>query len=118
MNFEAVCNDMPFSRILLFPFLLEETIHVRPFTAAAVVLQTTALVHEAYMKLVSSPAVKWQDRAHFFAVASQQMRRILVDAARTRLRKKRGGDAPLVSLDDAHRSPLRGLLSLWHWMML
>ena len=65
------------------------------------VLQTTALVHEAYMKLVSSPGAKWEDRAHFFAVSSQQMRRILVDAARSRLRKKRGGDAPMVSLDDA-----------------
>jgi RNA polymerase sigma factor (TIGR02999 family) len=65
------------------------------------ILQTTALVHEAYMKLVSSPGAKWQDRAHFFAVSSQQMRRILVDAARSRLRKKRGGDAPLISLDDA-----------------
>jgi RNA polymerase sigma factor (TIGR02999 family) len=65
------------------------------------ILQTTALVHEAYMKLVSRPEVKWQDRAHFYAVSSQQMRRILVDAARTRLRKKRGGDAALISLDDA-----------------
>jgi RNA polymerase sigma factor (TIGR02999 family) len=65
------------------------------------VLQTTALVHEAYMKLVSNPGTKWQDRAHFFAISSQQMRRILVDAARTRLRKKRGGDAVVVSLDDA-----------------
>lgn len=64
------------------------------------VLQTTALVHEAYMKLVSSPAAKWEDRAHFFAVSSQQMRRILVDAARSRLRKKRGGNAPVVSLED------------------
>ncbi len=65
------------------------------------VLQTTALVHEAYMKLVSSPGVKWQDRAHFFAVSSQQMRHILVDAARSRLRMKRGGEALTVSLDDA-----------------
>lgn len=65
------------------------------------ILQTTALVHEAYMKLVSSPAAKWEDRAHFFAVSSQQMRRILVDAARSRLRQKRGGDAPVISLDDA-----------------
>jgi RNA polymerase sigma-70 factor, ECF subfamily len=65
------------------------------------ILQTTALVHEAYMKLVSKPGAKWQDRAHFFAVSSQQMRRILVDAARSRLRKKRGGDAPVISLDDA-----------------
>jgi RNA polymerase sigma-70 factor, ECF subfamily len=65
------------------------------------ILQTTALVHEAYMKLISSPGAKWQDRAHFFAVSSQQMRRILVDAARSRLRRKRGGDAQVVSLDDA-----------------
>jgi RNA polymerase sigma-70 factor, ECF subfamily len=65
------------------------------------VLQTTALVHEAYVKLVSQPGAKWQDRAHFFAVSSQQMRRILVDAARSRLRKKRGGDAQAISLDDA-----------------
>ena len=65
------------------------------------ILQTTALVHEAYLKMVSGPTAKWQDRAHFFAVSSQQMRRILVDAARSRLRKKRGGDAPVISLDDA-----------------
>ena len=65
------------------------------------ILQTTALVHEAYLKMVSGPTARWQDRAHFFAVSSQQMRRILVDAARSRLRKKRGGDAPVVSLDEA-----------------
>lgn len=65
------------------------------------ILQTTALVHEAYMKLAATPRAKWQDRAHFFAVSSQQMRRILVDAARTRLRKKRGADAQAISLEDA-----------------
>jgi RNA polymerase sigma-70 factor (ECF subfamily) len=64
-------------------------------------LQTTALVHEAYLKLVSQKNPKWQNRAHFFAVSSQQMRRILVDAARSKLRQKRGADAPLLSLDDA-----------------
>ncbi len=64
-------------------------------------LQTTALVHEAYLKLVSQKNAKWQNRAHFFAVSSQQMRRILVDAARSKLRQKRGADAPLLSLDDA-----------------
>jgi RNA polymerase sigma factor (TIGR02999 family) len=64
-------------------------------------LQTTALVHEAYIKLVSQKNAKWQNRAHFFAVSSQQMRRILVDAARSKLRQKRGADAPLLSLDDA-----------------
>jgi RNA polymerase sigma-70 factor (ECF subfamily) len=65
------------------------------------VLQTTALVHEAYVKLVSQRAAKWQDRAHFYAVSSQQMRRILVDAARSRMRQKRGSNAVVVSLDDA-----------------
>jgi RNA polymerase sigma factor (TIGR02999 family) len=64
-------------------------------------LQTTALVHEAYLKLVSHKNAKWQNRAHFFAVSSQQMRRILVDAARSKLRQKRGADAPVLSLDDA-----------------
>ena len=64
-------------------------------------LQTTALVHEAYLKLVSQKNAKWQNRAHFFAVSSQQMRRILVDAARSKLRHKRGADAPVLSLDDA-----------------
>lgn len=65
------------------------------------VLQTTALVHEAYLKMVSQRNAKWQNRAHFFAVSSQQMRHILVDAARARMRQKRGSDAPVVSLDDA-----------------
>jgi RNA polymerase sigma factor (TIGR02999 family) len=65
------------------------------------VFQTTALVHEAYLKLVSQKNAKWQNRAHFFAVSSQQMRRILVDAARSRLRQKRGSEVPVISLDDA-----------------
>lgn len=65
------------------------------------VLQTTALVHEAYLKLVSQKNAKWQNRAHFFAVSSQQMRRILVDTARARLRQKRGSNAPVVSIEDA-----------------
>src|SRR3954454_13363704 len=64
-------------------------------------LQTTALVHEVYVKLVSQNEVKWQDRAHFFAVSSQQMRRILVDAARSRLRQKRGAGSVVISLEDA-----------------
>ena len=55
-------------------------------------LQTTALIHEAYLKLVDQRDVEWQNRAHFFAVAAQAMRRILVDYARTKHREKRGGD--------------------------
>jgi RNA polymerase sigma factor (TIGR02999 family) len=60
-------------------------------------LQTTALVHEAYLRLVDVAGARWQDRAHFFAVAAQVMRRILVDAARTRATVKRGGRAQRVN---------------------
>jgi RNA polymerase sigma-70 factor, ECF subfamily len=56
-------------------------------------LQTTALVNEAYLRLVDVTGVDWQDRAHFFAVSAKIMRRILVDAARTRAAEKRGGRA-------------------------
>lgn len=64
-------------------------------------LQTTALVNEAYLRLVDQRSVQWQNRAHFFGIASQMMRRILVDHARSRQYKKRGGDSHLVSLDHA-----------------
>ena len=64
-------------------------------------LQTTALIHEAYLKLIDQKNVKWQNRAHFFAIAAQAMRRILVDYARTKKREKRGGDAQKVSLEEA-----------------
>jgi RNA polymerase sigma factor (TIGR02999 family) len=64
-------------------------------------LQTTALVNEAYLRLVDSSQVRWQNRAHFFAVSAQLMRRILVDFARSRRYLKRGGGAERVSLDEA-----------------
>src|SRR5215831_13405513 len=64
-------------------------------------LQTTELVNEAYLRLVDSAHVRWQDRAHFFAISSQLMRRILVDFARSRGYHKRGGNAQRISLDDA-----------------
>lgn len=64
-------------------------------------LQTTALIHEAYLKLIDQREVEWQNRAHFFAVAAQAMRRILVDYARTRKREKRGGDDVKLQLDEA-----------------
>ena len=64
-------------------------------------LQTTALVHEAFLRLVDCQQVRWQDRAHFFAVSAQLMRRILVDFARSRHYQKRGGGARPVSLDEA-----------------
>jgi len=62
-------------------------------------LQTTALVHEAYLRLTNYKEIKWQERAHFFAVAAQVMRRILVEHARARKRVKRGRDAQPISLD-------------------
>jgi RNA polymerase sigma factor (TIGR02999 family) len=62
-------------------------------------LQTADLVHETYVRLVDSSRVQWQNRAHFFAVAAQCMRRILVDAARARQSLKRGGDQVRVDLD-------------------
>ena len=63
-------------------------------------LQTSALVHEAYLRLVDVQKVNWQNRAHFFGVSAQLMRRILVDFARSRRSLKRGGDAPTVSLEE------------------
>jgi len=63
-------------------------------------LQTSALVNEAYLKLVDQRSVRWQNRAQFFSVAGQLMRRILIDHARTRTRLKRGGNAKKVSLDE------------------
>jgi RNA polymerase sigma-70 factor (ECF subfamily) len=64
-------------------------------------LQATALVHEAYLKLVEQRSVDWQSRAHFFGIAAQVMRRILVDHARGHLRDKRGGGQRAVPLDEA-----------------
>jgi RNA polymerase sigma factor (TIGR02999 family) len=64
-------------------------------------LQSTALVHEAYFKLIGQRRVRWQNRAHFFGIAAQMMRRILIDHARHEARDKRGGPAPKLSLDDA-----------------
>ncbi len=65
------------------------------------VLQTTALVNEAYLKLMDSPEVHWQNRTQFFALAATLMRRILVDVARQRLRQKRGGAAIQVAFEEA-----------------
>ena len=64
-------------------------------------MQTTALIHEAYVRLVDQRNVQWQNRAHFFGIAAQMMRRILVDHARTKKRAKRGGSDVKVSLADA-----------------
>lgn len=64
-------------------------------------IQTTALVHEAYLKLINVTNVDWQHRAHFFAISGQIMRHILLDHARRRIASKRGGPAPKLNLDEA-----------------
>jgi RNA polymerase sigma factor (TIGR02999 family) len=63
-------------------------------------LNTTAVIHEAYMRLANAPNASWQDRRHFFAVASMAMRQILVDYARRRHAQKRGGDAARITLEE------------------
>jgi RNA polymerase sigma factor (TIGR02999 family) len=72
-------------------------------------LQTTALIHEAFLRLVDNEGTRWQDRAHFFAVSAQIMRRILVDGARARHAEKRGGEAMKFQLNEAiDAAPERG----------
>ena len=78
-------------------------------------LQTTALVNEAYLRLVDCRRVRWQNRAHFFAVSAQLMRRILVDFARARQKLRRRGDLVHLSLDEAlviSREPSAELIEL------
>lgn len=78
-------------------------------------LQPTALVNEAYLRLIDLERIQWQDRAHFFAMAARTMRRILVDHARARNNEKRGGGAPPVPLELAMEislSPERHLVEL------
>jgi RNA polymerase sigma factor (TIGR02999 family) len=75
-------------------------------------LQSTALVHEAYLKLVDQQRVEWQDRDHFFAVAAQMIRRILVNKARERKAEKRGGGQAKLLFDEALGIPGRGDVDL------
>jgi|SRR5579871_836843 len=70
-------------------------------------LQPTALVNEAYLRLLGTANLSWQDRAHFFAVSAQMMRRILVDRARARNAEKRGGDCVRVDLNESLDAPSR-----------
>lgn len=71
-------------------------------------LNTTALVHEAYLKLVESPGAGWENRAHFYGVAAMAMRHILINYAQKRRRKKRGGDQVRLSLDEERLEALAG----------
>jgi RNA polymerase sigma-70 factor (ECF subfamily) len=79
-------------------------------------LQPTALIHEAYLRMIGKDMPEWQSRAHFFGVAARLMRQILVDHARTHHAAKRGGDQQKISLDDAPQvfaqSDAAGLLAL------
>jgi RNA polymerase sigma factor (TIGR02999 family) len=68
-------------------------------------LQTTALVNEAFLRLVDLRRIRWQDRAHFLALSARLMRRVLVDHARSRNYQKRGGGTPTVALDDVLLAP-------------
>lgn len=70
--------------------------------SAGHVLQTSALINEAYLRLVDQPQIRWQDRAHFFGIAARLMRHILVDEARKRNAAKRGGSFIQVPLDEAN----------------
>src|SRR5215510_8739953 len=89
----------------LMPIIYEELRHLAnrymQRERADHTLSTTALVHEAYLRLIDQRQVRWQNRAHFFAVAAQMMRRILIDHARSHQYAKRGGGAIQVSLDEA-----------------
>ena len=75
-------------------------------------LQTTALVHEAFLRLVSQQRVGWQSRGHFFAIAAKMMRRVLVDHARRRAGEKRGGAAVHLPLEDAEQIPSQPVLDV------
>jgi RNA polymerase sigma factor (TIGR02999 family) len=76
------------------------------------ILQPTALVNEAFLRLIDWKDVRWQNRAHFFAVAARMMRRVLVDVARTRDRDKRGGGQLHVSLSQAAEVPVKPTVDL------
>ncbi len=88
----------------LMPFVYDELRRqARTFLARerdAHTLQPTALVHEAYLKLVDQTRVNWQNRAHFYGIAASMMRRVLIDHARAHVAEKRGGAAIRLSLDD------------------
>jgi RNA polymerase sigma factor (TIGR02999 family) len=90
---------------LVYEDLHRQAGHMIPRESSGHTLQTTALVHEAYLKLVDQRSARWQNRAHFFAVASQLMRRILIDHARRRRAGKRGGGSIRVALDEAVAIP-------------
>jgi RNA polymerase sigma factor (TIGR02999 family) len=86
---------------LVYAELRRQASHYLRRERAGHTLQTTALIHEAYLKLVDQRAVNWQNRAHFFGITAQMMRRILVDYAKARHREKRGGIGENLPLEQA-----------------
>jgi RNA polymerase sigma factor (TIGR02999 family) len=75
-------------------------------------LQGTALVHEAYLRLIDQRQVQWRDRNHFFALSAELIRRILVDHARSKMAEKRGGDQVKLSLEEGMDAPVPGDVDL------
>ena len=94
---EALDNLLP----LVYDELHRQAARFMRRERAGHTLQTTALINEAYLKLIDRHDVSWESRTHFFAVAAQAMRRILVDYAKAKHREKRGGDNIKLSLEDA-----------------
>ena len=78
-------------------------------------LQTMALVHEAYLRICRSAPIDWHDRAHFYAVAAQQLRRVLVDHARRRHSEKRGGEVVKLSLWESDGPAVASTSACWPW---
>ena len=95
----------------LFPIIYDELRRLATLKLAnekpGQTLQPTALVHEAYLRLVGSPNSSWKNRAHFFGAASEAIRRILIDRARKRQTQKHGGNMQRVELDDQIEAPMR-----------
>ncbi|KAA3660442.1 MAG: RNA polymerase subunit sigma-70 [Calditrichaeota bacterium] len=77
-------------------------------------INTTALVHEAYIKLIDQNRVDWKNRAHFYAIASQAMRRILINYAQARLAEKRGGGEPVFTFQEEIHNPKPRMAELVH----
>ena len=110
---EAWAGKDPEARDALVPIVYGElhrlAHHYMRTERAGHTLQTTALVNEAYLRLVDVDRVQWRDRAHFFAMAATMMRRILVDHARGHARDKRGGGVVMTSLDENLAAPSRAV---------
>ena len=116
---QAIESGQPQSAERLLPLVYEELRRLASGRLARELpgqtLQATALVHEAWIRLVDSPRQKWQGRAHFFSAAAEAMRRILIDRARRKKSEKRGGGRQPLSFDEitvAESTPSEELLAI------